>query len=165
LDKVETETVKKPSSNRSAKDRRNTLFRVLDGVLSFSHRKIHGAGNSDKAKQGWARVMVSAVSTYGSLLKDVKVEFRVIALEEKLKNSILNFTAELYVFQTKMPFYLVTSNPQLIKGNLDHWKIKRVGHGSHGREDTRINTEIRSSLSRQRITVSLQYFLKKKKEV
>jgi hypothetical protein len=33
--------------------------------------------------------LVSAVSTYGSLLKDEELEFRVIALEEKLKNSIL----------------------------------------------------------------------------
>jgi hypothetical protein len=89
LGEIEAKTNKKPSSNRSAKDRRNTLFRVLDGVLSLSHRKIHGAGNSDKAKQGWARVMVSAVSTYGSLLKDEELEFRVIALEEKLKNSVL----------------------------------------------------------------------------
>lgn len=89
LGEVEAETVKKPSSNRSAKDRRNTLFRVLDGVLSLSHRKIHSEGNSDKAKQGWARVLVSAVSTYGSLLKDEELELRVIALEEKLKNSIL----------------------------------------------------------------------------
>jgi hypothetical protein len=31
-----TETVNKPTSNRSAKERRNTLFRVLDGVLSLS---------------------------------------------------------------------------------------------------------------------------------
>ncbi len=85
----EAETVKKPPSNRSAKDRRNTLFRVLDGVLSLSHRKIHSEGNSDKAKQGWARVLVSAVSAYGSLLKDEELELRVIALEEKLKNSIL----------------------------------------------------------------------------
>ena len=85
----EAKTVKKPSLNRSAKDRRNTLFRVLDGVLSLSHKKIHGAGNSDKAKQGWARVLVSAVSTYSTLLKDEELEFRVIALEEKLKNSIL----------------------------------------------------------------------------
>jgi hypothetical protein len=83
------ETVKKPSSNRSAKERRNTLFRVLDGVLSLSHKKIHAAGNSDRAKQGWARVLVSAVSTYGGLLKDEELELRVIALEEKLKNSIL----------------------------------------------------------------------------
>ncbi len=89
MGEVEAKTVKKPSSNRSAKDRRNTLFRVLDGVLSLAHKKIHVAGNSDKAKQGWARVLVSAVSTYGSLLKDEELELRVIALEEKLKNSIL----------------------------------------------------------------------------
>jgi hypothetical protein len=83
------ETARKPSSNRSAKERRNTLFRVLDGVLSTAHKKIHAAGNSDRAKQGWARVLVSAVSTYGGLLKDGELELRVIALEEKLKNSIL----------------------------------------------------------------------------
>jgi hypothetical protein len=83
------ETARKPSSNRSAKERRNTLFRVLDSVLSMSHKKIHAGGNSDRAKQGWARVLVSAVSTYGGLLKDEELELRVIALEEKLKNSIL----------------------------------------------------------------------------
>ena len=89
LGNVEAESVKKPSSNRSAKDRRNTLFRVLDSVLSLAHKKIHSEGNSDKAKQGWARVLVSAVSTYGGLLKDEELELRVIALEEKLKCSIL----------------------------------------------------------------------------
>ena len=83
------ETTKKPSLNRSAKERRNTLFRVLDGVLSLSHGKIHAEGNSDRAKQGWARVLVSAVSTYGGLLKDEELELRVIELEEKLRNSIL----------------------------------------------------------------------------
>lgn len=35
------ETARKPSSNRSTKERRNTLFRVLDGVLSTAHKKIH----------------------------------------------------------------------------------------------------------------------------
>jgi hypothetical protein len=85
----EAETNRKPSSNRSAKERRNTLFRVLDGVLSLSHTKIHNGGNSDRAKQGWARVLVSAVSTYGPLLKDEELELRVISLEEKLNNSIL----------------------------------------------------------------------------
>jgi hypothetical protein len=87
LDEKDKETVKKP--NRSAKERRNTLFRVLDGVLSISHQKIHSEGNSDKAKQGWARVLVSAVLAYGNLLQDEELELRVIALEEKLKNSIL----------------------------------------------------------------------------
>jgi len=44
------ETFRKPSSNRSAKERRNTLFHVLDGVLSTAHKKIHAGGNSDRAK-------------------------------------------------------------------------------------------------------------------
>jgi hypothetical protein len=83
------ETAKKPTSNRPAKERRNTLFRVLDSVLSLSHQKIQTGGNSDRAKQGWARVLVSAVSTYGGLLKDEEMELRVIALEEQLKNSVL----------------------------------------------------------------------------
>jgi hypothetical protein len=89
LDEKEQETAKKPTSNRSAKERRNTLFRVLDGLLGLSHKKIHAEGNSDKAKQGWARVLVSAVSAYSGLLKDEELELRVIALEEKLRNSIL----------------------------------------------------------------------------
>jgi hypothetical protein len=83
------ETKEKPSLNRSAKERRNELFRLLDGVLSIAHKKIHAGGNSDRAKQGWARVLVSAVSTYGGLLKDEELELRVIALEEKLKHSVL----------------------------------------------------------------------------
>ena len=86
---IERGPPQKPTSNRSAKERRNTLFRVLDSVLSLSHKKIHAEGNSDRAKQGWARVLVSAVSAYGGLLKDEELELRVIALEEKLKNSVL----------------------------------------------------------------------------
>ena len=50
------ETVKKPSSNRSAKERRNTLFRVLDGFLSLAHKKIQNGGNSDRLKQSWAKL-------------------------------------------------------------------------------------------------------------
>jgi hypothetical protein len=72
------------------KERKKTLFRCLDGVLSLAHRKIHTPrGSSDRAKQGWARVLVSAVNTYGALLKDEKLELRVIELEEQLKDSIL----------------------------------------------------------------------------
>jgi len=70
---------------------------------------------------------------------------------------LLNLIAELYTSQTKMPFYILTSNPQIIRGNLSKWKITRFGHASKGRGDTRINKEIRSSLSRKRITVSLKY--------
>ena len=70
---------------------------------------------------------------------------------------LLNFIAELYTSQTKMPFYILTSNPQIIRGDMKNWKITRFGHASKGRENTRINNEIRGSLSRNRITVSLQY--------
>jgi GNAT superfamily N-acetyltransferase len=73
---------------------------------------------------------------------------------------LLTFIANLYSSQTKMPFYLLTSNPQLIRGNMNNWKIARFGHASKGKENTRINSEIRSSLSRKRITVSLQYLPK-----
>jgi GNAT superfamily N-acetyltransferase len=70
---------------------------------------------------------------------------------------LLNFIAELYTYQTKMPFYILTSNPQIIRGDITNWKVVRFGHASKGKEDTKINNEIRSSLSRKRITVSLKY--------
>jgi GNAT superfamily N-acetyltransferase len=70
---------------------------------------------------------------------------------------LLNFIAELYSSQTKIPFYILTSNPQIIRGNMENWKITRFGHASKGQGNTRINNEIRCSLSRGRVTVSLQY--------
>ena len=73
---------------------------------------------------------------------------------------LLNFIAELYTLQTKIPFYILTSNPQIIRGNMENWKIARYGHASRGRGNTRINNEIRNSLSRKRITVSLAYIPK-----
>ena len=69
----------------------------------------------------------------------------------------LNFIAELYSSQTRMPFYILTSNPQIIKGDLENWKVVRFGHASKGKGNTRINNELRASLSRNRITVSMQY--------
>jgi GNAT superfamily N-acetyltransferase len=70
---------------------------------------------------------------------------------------LLNFIAEIYSSQTKMPFYILTSNPQIIRGDMRNWKVTRFGHASRGKNDSRINAEIRRSLSRSRITVSLQY--------
>jgi GNAT superfamily N-acetyltransferase len=70
---------------------------------------------------------------------------------------LLNFIAELYSSQTKMPFYILTSNPQIIRGGMKGWRITRFGHASKGKENSRINSEIRDSLSRRRITVSLEY--------
>jgi len=59
---------------------------------------------------------------------------------------LLNFIAELYSSQTKMPFYILTSNPQIIRGNMKGWRIARFGHASKGKGDTRINSEIHDSL-------------------
>jgi GNAT superfamily N-acetyltransferase len=73
---------------------------------------------------------------------------------------LLNIIAELYSSQTKIPFYILTSNPQIIRGNIENWKIIRFGHASKGKDNTRINNEIRNSLSRSRVTVSMQYVLR-----
>ncbi len=70
---------------------------------------------------------------------------------------LLNFIAELYTSQIRLPFYLITSNTQLVRGNLDNWRIKRFGHGSHGQSDTKINRELVNSNSRRRLSVSLEY--------
>ncbi len=70
---------------------------------------------------------------------------------------LLNFIAELYSSQTKMPFYILTSNPQIIRGNMENWTITRYGHASKAKENTRINSEIKSSVSRKRIIVSPRF--------
>jgi hypothetical protein len=70
---------------------------------------------------------------------------------------LLNFIAELYTSQLSIPFYILTTNPQIVRGNLDNWVIKRIGHGSRGKTDSRINAGLGKSLSRGRITVTLQY--------
>jgi GNAT superfamily N-acetyltransferase len=70
---------------------------------------------------------------------------------------LLSFIAELYTSQTKMPFYILTSNPQIIRGITQNWKVTRFGHASKGKGNTEINNGIRSSLSRNRLTVSMQY--------
>ena len=58
---------------------------------------------------------------------------------------LLNFVAELYTSQLKVPFCIVTSNPQIVRSNLDCWRVKRVGHSGVGRRDSRINEGIRRS--------------------
>jgi GNAT superfamily N-acetyltransferase len=78
---------------------------------------------------------------------------------------LLNFIAELYSSQTKMPFFILTSNPQIIRGNLVKWRVDRYGHASRGKNNSRINDEIRNSLSRNRITVSLKFHQVRKKQL
>ncbi len=69
-----TETVQKPSETPEKNKRRSALFNCLDHVISLSDEKIKSKGNSDRQKQGWARVMTAAISTYGQLLKDAELE-------------------------------------------------------------------------------------------
>ena len=71
---------------------------------------------------------------------------------------LLNFIAEHYAKEMpELPFNLLTSNPQLVRSNLDNWRIKRAGHGSSGRNDSRINRELVNSNSKLRLSVTLQY--------
>jgi GNAT superfamily N-acetyltransferase len=75
---------------------------------------------------------------------------------------LLNFIAELYTSQINLAFEIVTSNPQLVRGNLGNWRVKRVGHGTAGSEDTRINSELTKSNSKRRLSVTLRYIPKLK---
>ena len=70
---------------------------------------------------------------------------------------LMNFIAELYTSQIDLPFYIVTTNPQIIHGNLSDWTLKRMGHVMGGTNDSRINRGIRASLSKNRLTATLQY--------
>ena len=81
----EAETAKKPASNRSTKERRNTLFRVLDGVLSLSHKKFTLKETATRLSKTGSAFLVSVASTYGNLLKDKELELGAIAVE--LKNT------------------------------------------------------------------------------
>jgi GNAT superfamily N-acetyltransferase len=69
---------------------------------------------------------------------------------------LLNFIADLYTRQTRRPFYIITSNPQLARG-LANWQVKRFGHSSWGKSNTRINRGLAKANSRGRLTISLQY--------
>ena len=82
---MESETSQKPSSNPDPAERRNSLFAYLGHCIRLSHEKLSSRGNSDSAKQSWGRLMVSAISVYGNLIKDAEledVEERLVLLEE-----------------------------------------------------------------------------------
>jgi len=76
-----------------------------------------------------------------------------------LGKRLLNFIVELYTSQINLPFYLVTSNPQLVRGNLGNWRVKRVGHGTAGSEDTRINSKLTKSNGKRRLSVTPHTYL------
>ena len=80
MSEPEQETGQKPTSNPEPAERRNSLFAYLGHVIRLSHEKMSSKGNSDSAKQGWGRLMVAAIGTYGSLIKDAELE----DIEERL---------------------------------------------------------------------------------
>jgi hypothetical protein len=80
LSEVGQETGQKPTSNPNPAERRNSLFAYLGHAIRLSHEKMSSKGNSDSAKQGWGRLMVAAIGTYGSLIKDAELE----GIEERL---------------------------------------------------------------------------------
>jgi GNAT superfamily N-acetyltransferase len=67
----------------------------------------------------------------------------------------LNFMAEYYMSRTKLPFTIITSNPQLVRGNLEGWKITHIGRGQ--RVDSRNLARPYTASSEKRITVSMRY--------
>ena len=68
---------------RSTNNPRDKLFSCLDDVIDLSHKKVTAErGNADSQKQAWARVLISAISTYGFLLKDVELDELKLEVEE-----------------------------------------------------------------------------------
>ena len=131
-------------------------YHYLSGSL-VPHARCYCAVYQDKPIAFIAVVHIHMKARYYRVSRLVVLpDYQVIGVGKRL----LNFIAELYTSQTKVPFYILTSNPQIIRGNMENWKITRFGHASKGQENTRINSEIQAILSRKRITVSMQYIPK-----
>jgi hypothetical protein len=80
LKKEKQELSSKPSINLNASERRKSLFDNLDHCISLSREKMCSRGNSDRAKQSWGRLLVSAISVYGGLIKD----YELLEIEDRL---------------------------------------------------------------------------------
>ena len=64
-------------------NQRESLFTKLNDVITISHKKVTAErGNSDSLKQSWSRVLISAISTYGNLLKDSEIDALTMDVEE-----------------------------------------------------------------------------------
>ena len=81
----------KPSINLRTKELRKGLFSYLGSAIRLSHKKLTSRGNSDKAKQSWGRLMVSAIGCFGNLLRDASLEDLTERVErlEKLENVVV----------------------------------------------------------------------------
>ena len=61
---------------------------------------------------------------------------------------LLNFIAELYNSQTKIPFCILTSNPQITRARMENWRITRLGHACKGKESARVMLKRNTTLER-----------------
>lgn len=64
----------KVTSETNLKKRRERLFSTLDDILRFADEKRRIPNLPDRTKQAWSRIAISAIATYGSLLKDVELD-------------------------------------------------------------------------------------------
>jgi len=81
------------STFQAPKETRKDLFLCLEFIIGVSNKKIKTPRVKDKSKQGWARIMVSAISAYGSLLKDHELESleqRVSLLENQRLEEVIS---------------------------------------------------------------------------
>jgi GNAT superfamily N-acetyltransferase len=70
--------------------------------------------------------------------------------------SLLTWAADYYTRKTHLPFFLVTSNPQLIRSNMPDWKLRRIGHTAKNRKNA-FSLQHYKALSGHRLTATLQY--------
>jgi hypothetical protein len=121
------------------------LRRNLKGQTNRFYRGYSGA-DEIKVLPGVATCSFARLSRHRSWKAAAELHCRTLHLANQ--NSILH----------------LTSNPQIIRGNMENWRITRFGHACRGKENTEMNNDIRDSLSRKRLTVSLQYVPRFKSE-
>ena len=64
------------------------LFSHLEAVLSLARKKMDMVTTSESNKQKWTRILVSAVDSWGNLLRGVEIEDRVLNLEKEQKITV-----------------------------------------------------------------------------
>jgi len=64
------------------------LFSHLDAVLNLARKKMDMVTTSESNKQKWTRILVSAVDSWGNLLRGVEIEARVLDLEKEQKITV-----------------------------------------------------------------------------
>ena len=69
---------------------------------------------------------------------------------------ILNWAADYYTRKTRLPFFLVTSNPQLIRAEMPNWRLRRIGHLAKDKRHA-FTLQHYKALSGHRLTATLQY--------